>query len=117
MPSIVLTPDNLRAAYDLLRRIAFDNDHNLPPGKYVRFIVQKLKAHGYYDYTRKRHTIWIDRSDTKTWTLAMRTLAHEMVHLARRDHVLNTDEEAHDKLFQEAARAVEIRMGWPKNSV
>lgn len=117
MSLIALTPENLRAAYDLLRRIAFDDDNNLPTGKHVRFIVRKLKVHGYHDYTRKRHTIWVDREDTKTWTMAMQILAHEMVHLARRDHVFNTEEEAHDKFFQEAARAVEHRMGWTKGSV
>lgn len=118
MPAITLTPENLRAAYDLLRRIAFDDDQNLPMGRHVRFIAcPLLKAHGYQAYTRKRHTIWVDASGTKTWTMALQILAHEMIHLARRDYLRNTEQEAHDTFFQEAARAVEHRMGWTNGSV
>jgi hypothetical protein len=107
---------DLRAGYTFLRQVAFHNDSSLPPAKAVRFIVRKLKHYGYHDFVRGKHTIWVDRA-TKSWTHVLQILAHEMAHLARRDHVYNTDEEAHDTLFQQTARAIEIEMGWPRGSV
>ena len=110
------TAATLRSAYEFLRAVAFNNDKNLPPGRFVRFVARKLKHHGYHDYVRKRHTIWIDTADTKSVDFMLKIMAHEMIHLARRDHDAS-DEDAHDTLFQAAARAIEQQMGWPKGSV
>lgn len=107
----------LRAAYEFLRVAAFDRDPALPHGRFVRFHARKLSHHGYHDFVKGRHTIWVDTIDTRNADLMLRIVAHEMIHLARRDHVYNTDEEAHDTGFKQAARLVEEKMGWSKNSV
>lgn len=116
--SIHLNPTTLRAAYEFLHLVAFDSDPRLPPSRSVRFVTRKLKHHGYHNFVRGRHTIWVDTSDTKTWALALQILAHEMIHLGRRDYMYDPNEaEAHDALFRESARAVETRMGWKRGSV
>lgn len=116
--SIHLNPTSLRAAYEFLHLVAFDSDPRLPPAKSVRFITKKLPDHGYHNFVRGRHTIWVDTSDTKTWSLALQILAHEMIHLGRRDCMYGNDEAAaHDTLFRQYARAIETRMGWKRGSV
>lgn len=110
------TASDLRAAYRFLKQVAFHDAATLPPPESVRFVVRKLKHHGYHDFKKGRHTIWVDRQ-AKSWTLVLQILAHEMTHLARRDHMYNTDEEAHDTLFDQTVRAIEQEMGWPKGSV
>lgn len=111
-----LTPATLRAAYDFLRRVAFDDDKNLPPSRAVRFVARRSKFHGYLVYERKRYTIGVDTVGTTSVDLLLQIMSHEMIHLARRDRDVS-DEDAHDTLFQAAAHAVEQQMGWPKGSV
>lgn len=111
-----LTTTTLRAAYDFLRRVAFDDDKNLPPSRAVRFVACRSKHHGYLVYERRRYTIGVDTVDTKTVDFLLKIMSHEMIHLARRDRDVS-DEDAHDTLFQQAAHAVEQQMGWPKGSV
>lgn len=110
-----LTAEKLRAGYEFLRVVAFKEDSRLPQGRYVRFVAGRLTHHGYYDYVRGRHTIWVNAKGT-SWALALHILAHEMIHLARRDN--DKDEcDQHDAEFKAEARQVERGMGWPRGSV
>lgn len=115
---MLFTPADLKAAYEFLKIVAFRNDHNLPKSSSVRFVVKKLKDHGNLDFDNGKHTIWIDKH-TKSWTLVLQIMAHEMIHLSRRDHIISNaaDDDEHDTLFVQSARAIEIEMGWPRGSV
>ena len=107
---------DLRAAYAFLKRIAFHNDRRLPSAKSVEFVAKPLKAHGYHGMHEGRHCIWVDTTDTKSLDMLLRIMAHEMIHAAL-GHNTVPNKYAHEADFQEAARAIEIEMGWPKGGV
>jgi hypothetical protein len=116
----IVTPQSMRACYDLLRIVVFQNDKMLPDSRYVRFIARRYKHHGYHDYMKGRHTIWADttRKDTPSITKLMQIMCHEMIHIIRRDHKPEIpDEVAHDTFFKELCAVAESIMGWPKGSV
>jgi gentisate 1,2-dioxygenase len=107
---------DLRAGYCFLKKIAFNNDRRLPSVNKMVFVAKPLKAHGYHGKAGDNHCIWVDTTDTKSLDMLLRILAHEMLHAALgHDQVPN--KYAHDTDFKEAARAIEIEMGWPRGSV
>lgn len=110
------TADDLRAAYTFLKRLAFNNDRRLPAAKRVEFVAKPLKAHGYHGAINGQHCIWVDTQDTKSLDMMLQILAHEMLHVAL-GHDKVPPSYAHGTDFIEAARAIEIEMGWPKGSV
>lgn len=117
---MLVTTHNMRACYDFLKEVVFQNNELLPDSKYIRFVAKKLKHHGYHDFVNGRHTIWADTTpkDTPTITKLMQIMAHEMIHVMRRDHKPDVpDEDAHDTIFKESCAVVENIMGWPKGSV
>lgn len=110
------TADDLRAAYRFLKRVAFDNDRRLPTANKVHFVAKALKAHGYHGMAGEQHCIWVDTQDTKSLDMMLQIMAHEMLHVAL-GHDTVPSKYAHGTDFKEAARAIEIEMGWPKGSV
>lgn len=110
------TAGDLRAAYVFLKRIAFNNDCRLPAASKVDFVAKPLKAHGYHGCTDGKHCIWVDTTDTNSLDIMLRILSHEMLHVAL-GHGQVPPSYAHETDFKEAARAIEIEMGWPKGSV
>jgi len=107
---------DLRAGYAFLRHVAFHNDRRLPASTKVEFVAKPLKAHGYMGESGGRPCIWVDTQDTKSLNKMLQILSHEMVHLAL-GHMVVPAKYAHETDFKEAARAIEIEMGWPKGSV
>lgn len=115
-PQVKFTASDLRAAYAFLKRVAFHNDRRLPSARRVLFVAKPLANHGYLGKEGDADCIWVDTKDTKSITKMLQILAHEMVHLAL-GHQDVPNKYAHETDFKEAARAIEIEMGWPKNSV
>lgn len=111
------TADDLRAAYRFLKRVAFANDVRLPAAGNVKFYAKEIEHHGYHDFIKGRHHIWIDTADTKSLDMMLRILAHEMCHIIMLPHQKMSGDEPHDAQFHALTRIVEIEMGWPKGSV
>jgi len=115
-----VNPATMRAAYDFLKIVVFENNPLLPDSRYVRFIARRYKHHGYHDYVKGRHTVWVDTTpkDTPNITKLMQFMCHEIHHIVRRDHRPEVpDEEAHDTIFVQSCAVSEEIMGWPKGSI
>lgn len=80
-----LSPEHCRAAYEFLRSTAPFNRWKLPPGDLVAFKVSK-KATDYYGWhiPGERHTIQIAAAVHGHTMTLLKTIAHEMVHVAQK---------------------------------
>lgn len=110
------TDVDLRAAYAFLKRVAFHNDRRLPSAAKVVFVAKPLANHGYLGKEGDADCIWVDTTDTKSVDHMLKIMAHEMLHLAL-GHQDVPNKYAHETDFKEAARAIELEMGWPKGSI
>lgn len=113
-----LTPGDLRAAYDFLKKTAFKHDR-LPAVSKVEFVLGVSRdpdEMGAYGKDGEGHVIWINPKHVRTVNKLLHVMAHEMLHL----HLASHSEKCgdwHDTQFTEAARVIEHDLGWPKGSV
>ena len=108
-----VTPETIRAAYDLLRVAAFAGVTVRPSSK-IKFVAKKFKKyHGLYHWPE--HRMEID-SNIHSLTALLQTVAHEMCHAILDNHG-DCGHELHDDNFQKVADIICAEMGWPKGSV
>jgi len=113
MAAKVVTPENMRAAYEFLQKVCFQ-DIRIPSSEKITFKVRKLKSyHGLYEYPK--HIVTIN-SETRSITHMVQIMAHEMIHVALEQNAAS-DHYRHDANFEALARVIEHEMGWPRGSV
>lgn len=104
---MIVTPENMRAAYEFLLKISFKGLRLPPPAK-ITFAAKRLKKyHGLYEYPE--HIVTIN-TDTKSVTALLQIMAHEMIHVAFEQNAAS-DHDKHDANFEAMARLVEHEMG------
>lgn len=110
---MIVTPANMRAAYEFLRKVSFKGIR-LPASRRVNFAAKRLRTHHGYAYYPE---FGIDAdTGTSCMTRLIQIIAHEMIHLALEQNAAS-NHEFHDENFQALARIIEHEMGWPKGSV
>ena len=113
MAAGVVTPKNMRLAYEFLREVLF-SEINIPLSSKITFKAKRLKNyHGLYEYPENIVSI---NTATGSMTQLMQIMAHEMIHVALEQNA-DTDHDKHDQNFEALARIIEHEMGWPKGSV
>jgi len=97
---LILTPDSLRAAYEYLRTTKPFNKWHLPPAEAVEMIVsRKTDIRGEYQKKQKQHKIFISDHAVGATDVVMRTMAHEMIHMAQNINKTETGNTIHNKDF------------------
>lgn len=77
-----LTPEIVRAAYDLLALTLPFSRWKLPPSDAVKFRISKSKdKRGLYQFGSNGHTIIISEASNGHMSSMIATMAHEMIHL------------------------------------
>lgn len=110
---MIVTAENMRAAYEFLRAVSFKG-LRLPAAKKVTFCPKRLKGyHGFYVYPD--HLVVI-HTGTETITRMVQIMAHEMCHAALEQNAA-CDHSEHDEHFNALARIIELEMGWPKGAI
>lgn len=85
--ALILTPEILRATYDLLTITEPFCKWNLPDGEDVKFkVVKNRKLCGWHEKFRKTHTICISQVFHGRMQPLLETMAHEMVHVHQWRH-------------------------------
>ena len=105
-----LTTDACRVMYECLIQLPPIKGWRLPPSQYVNFgIVRDSTMYG--DYSPDPHTIRLSSKKIAHLDTAMKTMAHEMVHL-KLYKAKSPVWDKHGPEFEELAHAVANTMGW-----
>ena len=108
--AILVTPEIIRAAYDMLVLIPPFNTWGLPPSSEVKFDVSKSRAI-YGDYRSAPHLIRVSATTVGTIEPVIRTVAHEIIHL--KQNIDGTETRAmHNKVFKTLAADVCRAFTW-----
>jgi len=111
---ITMTPKVLRGVYFMLKQIPPISRWQLPNASSIRFRITRSE-NDYAEVEPKTRTMWVSRRKHAHLASVEKTVAHEMIHLARylRGHK-RWDE--HDKTFLKMSEAVSNALGWdPKD--
>lgn len=100
-----LTPNDLCAAYDLLRGTAPFKRWKLPEGEEVEFHFVKMRSQADCHHDGRRHVIRIAANKHHTLLATIVTMAHEMVHL-HLDKSYPRDKSHHGSRFNKHADIV-----------
>jgi hypothetical protein len=104
---LILTPDILRACYDLLDCCPPFDKWNLPDGDDIEFRIIKDKAcYGWYLFEDGKHVIAVSEAKCGYLTTVMATMAHEMVHLFQRHSCMESPSSIHNAAFRRLAAQV-----------
>ena len=105
-----LTTDACRVMYEFLIQLPPIRGWRCPPSQYVAFsIVRDPTCYG--DYSPDPHTIRLSSKKIAHLDTALKTMAHEIVHLKLyKDKCANWDQ--HGPEFQALAHDVAKTMGW-----
>jgi len=105
-----LTSENLRVMYEFLTQLAPIKGWKLPPSQEVLFFVCR-DATCYGEFEPTPNTIRLSSKKISHLDTAMKTMAHEMVHLKLfLDNNPNWDKHKED--FRALADTVSIPFGW-----
>lgn len=104
---LVITPQNLAAAYDYLSETKPFVGWNLPPSEDIKFKVVRTRPKFAEAFHMKDGSIVIEFSQpmTRTTDTLMRTMAHEMIHVYEYYHRIKTASD-HGASFMKMAEQV-----------
>lgn len=113
--AVHFSPDDLRAVYELQRRLRPFKGWRLPPGDEIEFHFVKMRGQDQADchHNGRRHVIRIASNKHRTLPAVIATMQHEMIHLYL-DRVYPQDKAHHGRRFQVRADIVCKIHGWDR---
>lgn len=103
----LLTLDALANCYDFLAETKPFVRLGLPPSDEILFVITRHRdRRGDYYWDGKRHVIRISSVNVKRTDGLVRTMAHEMLHLAEEHNGLSKRNVEHSKTFLKLAKQV-----------
>lgn len=107
---VKLSPQKLAAIYEMLSEFEPFKSWKMPPSKDVEFHVYRAKD-CYGEYSPDPHSITLSSEKNGFLETAIRTMAHEMIHLKL--YVMGRKNwDKHEKNFVQMAHKVSINMGF-----
>ena len=104
------TPRRLAALYSLLRELPPFGRWKLPAADSVEFRAsRRCDVYGEHFHKRGRHVLLVSTDNHGHFDSVIRTLAHEMIHIAQ---VAAGERTTHGKQFDRRAREIGRRFGW-----
>ena len=107
---VKLSPQKLAAIYEMLAQFEPFRSWNLPPSKDIEFHVNAAKD-CYGEYSPDPHMITLSRAKNGFLETAIRTMAHEMIHL--RLYCMNRKNwDKHEENFVKMAHQISESLGF-----
>lgn len=105
--AFVLTPNLLRATYNMVCELAPFDQWNLPDGDEVVFqVTSERNTRGWHTYSRPQHTIGISSICVQRYDTLVQTMMHEMIHAHERNVKQDRTDVYHSRAFHQWAAQV-----------
>lgn len=105
-----LSPQKLSAIYEMLSQFEPFKSWNMPPSKDITFRVNRDKE-CYGEYSPEPHEITLSAARIGFLETAIRTMAHEMIHL-KLYCMGRKNWDKHEKNFEQMAHKISVNLGF-----